>query len=53
MCEWKKASRIHRRELEPLPEYDCRAGDYFMREWFLEAEKSHLESHNRMRSWSK
>ena len=36
---------IHRRELEPPPEYDCRTGNHSMREWFIEAEKSHLESY--------
>ena len=48
----EQGKSIHRKELEPPPEYDCRAGDHSMREWFLEAERSHLESHVRMRSWS-
>ena len=41
---------IHRKELEPPPEYNCRAGDHSIREWFLEAEKSYLENHVQIRS---
>ena len=41
----KQGTSIYRKKLEPPPKYNYRAGDYFIREWFLEAEKSHLESH--------
>ena len=49
----EKGITIHRRELEPPPEYDCRTGDHSIREWFIKAEKSHLQSHDRTPSWSK
>ena len=49
----KKGITIHRRELAVPPEYDCRTGDYPMRELFIKAEKVYLESHNQIHSWSK
>ena len=47
--QMEQGRSIHRKKLEPPPEYDCRTGDYFMREWFLEAEKFYLESYIRIR----
>ena len=43
---------IHRKELELPPKYNYYAGDYLMREWFFETEKSYLKNHVRIRSWS-
>ena len=43
---------IYKKELESPPEYDYRIGDYFIREWFLEAEKFYLKNYVRIRFWS-
>ena len=50
--QMEQGKSIHRKELEPPPEYDYRTGDYSIREWFLEVEKSYLESYVRIRFWS-
>ena len=48
----QRGRRIHRKELEPPPRYNYCAGDHLIKEWFLIAEKSYLESYVQMRSWS-
>ena len=48
----KRGRRIHRKKLKPPPKYDYRTGNHLIRKWFLKAEKSHLEIHVRIRSWS-
>ena len=49
----EKGIAIHRRELEPPPKYNYRAGDYSIKKIFLEAERSHLKNYKRIRSWLK
>ena len=47
--EWSKIGKYIKKKLKPPPEYDYRAGNYFIREWFFEAERSHLENYVRIR----
>ena len=46
----KQNKSIHKKKLKPLPKYNYHTGNYSIKEWFLEAEKSHLESHVRIKS---
>ena len=48
----EQGKSIYKKELKPPPEYDYRAGDYFIKEWFLKTEKSYLKSYIRIRFWS-
>ena len=48
----EQGRNIYQKELKPPPKYNYRAGDHSIREWFLEAEKSYLENHIRIKSWS-
>ena len=50
--QMEQGKSIYKRKLKPPPKYDCRAGNHSIKEWFLEAEKSHLENHVRIKSWS-
>ena len=47
----EQSKSIHKKKLEPPPEYDYYTGDHSIKEWFLEAEKSHLENYVQIRSW--
>ena len=47
----EQGRRIHKKKLKPPPKYDCCAGDYSIREWFLEAERFYLKSYIRIRFW--
>ena len=44
--------KIHRRELEPAPDNHWDIANHSMRDAFLQAERDHLVSHDKMRSWS-
>ena len=46
----KQGKSIYKKKLKPPPEYDYYTGDYFIREWFLKAKKSHLENYIRIKS---
>ena len=48
----KQGKSIHKKKLKPPPKYNYRTGDHSIREWFLKAKKSYLESHIRIKSWS-
>ena len=45
-----KGERIHRRELEPAPDNHWDIANHSMRDAFLQAERDHLASHDKMRS---
>ena len=47
----KQSESIYKKKLKPPPKYNYCTGDHFIREWFLKAEKSHLESYVRIKSW--
>ena len=49
--QMEQGRSIYKKKLKPPPKYDYYTGDHFIKEWFLEAEKSYLKSHVRIRFW--
>jgi hypothetical protein len=44
--------KLHLNQLPPLPETRSRLEDHPLCQWFKDAEREHLESHYKMKSWS-